>query len=103
MIENITVGEIITALTLIGVLGGGISYVYKPIKAFNEKNKLIEKEIEAVKEHQDNDNKRLNSLEADSKMTLRVLNEILEHLQTGNNSGGMQKVKKDLEKYIIER
>ena len=103
MLETITIGELAGALAVIVAVVGGISYITKPIKDYNEKNKALEKEIEAIKEHQDNDNKRLTTLEADSKMTLRVLNEILGHLQTGNNSGGMSKVKNDLEKYIIER
>lgn len=101
--ENITIGQIVTIGAFIMTAGGVIGYLLKPVKAYQEKTKQIDKEIEKIKEHQDNDNERLKTLERDSKMNLRVLNEILSHLQTNNNTNGMAKVKKDLEEYIIER
>ena len=103
MLENITISEWVGAFAVIMALGGGITYITKPIKDYNTKQKQIDEEIKLIKVHQDNDNKRLATLEADSKMTLRVLNEILGHLQTGNNTGGMSKAKAELERYIIDR
>ena len=103
MLESLTVGEIVGAISVIGVLIAGAGYITKPIKDYNEKYKEMQDEIKNIKLHQDNDNKRLATLESDSKMTLRVLNAILGHLQTGNNSGEMKDAKQALEKYIIER
>ena len=103
MLESLTVGEIVGAISVIGVLIAGVGYITKPIKDYNEKYKQMQDEIKNIKLHQDNDNKRLATLESDSKMTLRVLNAILGHLQTGNNSGEMKDAKQALEKYIIER
>lgn len=103
MLEGITIGEIVGAISVIGVLIAGIGYITKPIKDYNLEKRKIEDEIDNIKTHQDNDNKRLATLEADSKMTLQVLNAILGHLQTGNNTGGMAEAKKALENYIINR
>lgn len=103
MLENITIGEIVAALAIIVSCGSGIAYITKPLKEFTNKQRQIDEEIENIKSHQDNDNKRLATLEADSKMTLQVLNAILGHLQTGNNTGGMAEAKKALENYIINR
>lgn len=103
MLEGITIGEIVTAISVIGVLIAGVGYITKPLKEYTNKQRQIDDEIENIKSHQDNDNKRLATLEADSKMTLQVLNAILGHLQTGNNTGGMAEAKKALEKYIINR
>jgi response regulator of citrate/malate metabolism len=101
--DSLTVEQLLGYGTAIVAAGGVIGYLIKPFAAYMKKTKQIDKEIEAIKEHQDNDNKRLEVLERDSKMNLKVQNAILGHLQTGNNTGNMSKVKKELENYIIER
>lgn len=93
---DITLNQIITGGGIITGIIALITYLTKPVKEFSSR-------VEKLEEHSQNDNDRLKALEADSKMSLRVLNAILGHLQTGNNTGEMAKAKSDLENYIINK
>ena len=95
-IGSITLTELLAGGAIITSLVALFKNVSKPITEFTDR-------IEKLEAHQDADNKRLKVLEEDSKMTLKTLNAILGHLQTGNETKEMSKQKKELEEYIISR
>lgn len=65
----------------------------------------MEKEIEEIKEHLDNDNKRISSLEESSKLTLRGINALIEYDINGDNEdkAKLEAVKDDISNFLINR
>ena len=51
----------------------------------------------------DNDNKRLNSIEAVDKLILRALMAVLGHMEDGNHTGELKDRRTDIEQFLIER
>lgn len=103
--QNITIGEIATAVGFIVTLSGGIGaiigWILSPIKKQKDADALMDKRVEMVEEHLDNDNKRLNKLENDTKEILKCLNVMLSHMVNGNDIDKLKKRKAELEAYLI--
>lgn len=80
--------------------------VWTAIKNYREAKKPRDDEkarLEAVEEHLDNDNKRLNSLEESNRLMLRGMVQLLEHEIDGNHTELLKDVKDDIETYLINR
>ena len=92
--ENLTLGQIVTAIAIITGLAGGIGYFAKPIFE-------MLKRLHKVEEHQDSDLKRLNKLENDTKEILKCMNVMLSHMVDGNDIDKLKKRKAELEAYLI--
>ena len=102
-IENITIGQIIAIIVAVQVLGQGVSWFLTPYRKRQEKDKTIADRIKEAEEHLDNDNKRLNTLENDTKQILLSVYALLEHSIDGNNTTDLKKRQKEMNEYIIGR
>lgn len=102
-LENITIGEIGVALTVIVGIGGGLKYILAPIINYNLQQKSIEDRIKKNEQKLDNDNIRLNTLENDTKEILLSVNALLSHSINGNDTAKLLKRKEELDGYLISR
>lgn len=94
--ENITLGQIVGAIGLISAIVVAIKSALKPIQTF-------EKRIEAIEQHQNNDNKRLKVQEQDLKTILRTEIAILQHMIDGDHVDDCRKLLKEVQDYLIEK
>lgn len=76
--------------------------IYKKYKAPGVN---MEEEIQQIKEHLDNDNKRINALEESSKLTLRGINALIEFDISGESDDKqkLEAVKDDITDFLINR
>ena len=119
MQEQITI-NFSTILAICGIIvavGGAIVYIYKAIKTALKPFKDIKEEIEAVQKRCDEDAKKflyddrrirkleeaVEDLHNDTKAILSSVALLLQHAETGNNTGEMRKGRQELEKYLIKR
>ena len=101
--ENITLGQITAFFGIAMALGAGITWILKPVKAYNDRDKEIEERFKKIEEHQDNDNKRLAQLEKDTKQILLSVNVLLNHSIDNNHIDQLKRRKTELDAYLIER
>ena len=101
--NDITIEQIVAGLGIIIALGGGIKYILTPVIKYNEQQKGIELRFKKHDEKLDNDNKRLNTLENDTKQILLSVNALLSHSINGNDTAKLSQRKEELDKYMIER
>lgn len=108
MIENITLGQIAVVVAFIVGLFGGVKYLKKELKdAISE---MLKDEFRSVDEKLDKDNRRLNSLEEQTKFLYKAISlllqddlAILEHLRTNNSTGKMAEQEQKVQEFLIER
>lgn len=105
--EQITLGQLSGWITFVIVLVGGlgtmVGWFMKPIKNEHDKDKKIEERVKSVEEHLDNDNKRLNMLESDTKQILLSVNTLLSHSIDNNHTNELKQRKSELDEYLIKR
>lgn len=94
--EDLTLGQIVTAIAIITGLAGGIGYFAKPIFE-------MLKRLHKVEEHQDSDLKRLDQLESDNKELLKSVNVMLSHMINDNDKEKLIRRKAELDDYMIAR
>lgn len=94
--EQITLSEIVVGLGLIVALFGYVKTLTAPITEFK-------REVEAIKLHQDNDNKRLNTLEKDTRMILKATRTLVAHGVDSNHTGELKKMQDELDEYLINK
>ena len=108
MIENITIGQVAVVIAFIVGMYGGVKYLKKELKdAISE---MLKDEFRSVDEKLDKDNRRLNSLEEQTKFLYKAISlllqddlAILEHLRTDNNTGKMAEQEQKVQEFLIER
>ena len=89
-IESITLGQIALAVAFFFALGKGIDYlIAKSKKPFED----IEGKI----------GRRLDKIEQDNKMTLKVVYSLLQHEVTGDHANDMERLYTEISNYIIEK
>lgn len=101
--ENITLGQLGTGLAFLVALFGGLSYILKPVKNYQDKQQEVDERIKKIEEHQDNDNKKLNRLESDTKQILLSVNALLNHSIDNNHNDQLKERKQELDAYLIKR
>ena len=89
-IESITLSEIGALVAFVWALGKGLDWIYGKLK----------KPAEDV---EDKIGKRLDKIEADNKMTLKVVYSLLQHEVTGDHTNDMEKLYGEISTYIIEK
>ena len=94
--ENITIGYVVSAIGIIGILVGAIAKVVKPV--IN-----LDKRIETIETDRDNDAERLNKLENDTKEIMLSINVMLSHFVDGNNTAKLKERKQQMDEYLIKR
>lgn len=89
-IESITLGEVAVFVAFVWSLGKGLDWLYGKWKKPAED---IEGRIA----------KRLDKIEADNKMTLKVVYSLLQHEVTGDHATDMDRLYTEVSNYIIEK
>ena len=101
---------ILSICGLIIAIGGSVAYLNKLFRAINQPYKETRERLDKIEIYLDNDNKRIQELEAMIKQNTRAFNMsikndlvILRHLESDNNTGEMQETIKNLEEWLIDR
>lgn len=94
--ENITLGYVVSAIGIIGILLGAAMKIIKPVISLG-------KRIETIESNRDNDNERLNKLENDTKEIMLSINVMLSHFVDGNNTANLKARKQQMDEYLIKR
>ena len=102
-LENLTVGEIVAIFVVFKAFSEGIDWILKPFKKRADKDKSVEEKFNDVDKKLDNDNKRLNMLEDDTKQILLSVNELLQHSIDNNHTDALKQRKKEMDEYLIKR
>jgi hypothetical protein len=101
--QNWTLEQIAGALAFIVALGAGIKYILAPVIQYQSRQKSIDDKFEDIDGKLDNDNRRLLTLENDTKQILRAVNALLGHAMDNNHTGEVANAKKLLDEYLIGR
>lgn len=94
--ENLTVGQITVAMTTIVAFFTVLYKFISPVQDFARR-------VGKIEEHQDNDLKRLDRLEDDTKQILLSVNSLLSHSIDNNHSEQLKQRKKEMDEYLIRR
>lgn len=88
-IEGVTLEQVAMLVAFIVALAKGIDYI---VAMFKKPTTDLDEKI----------GKRLEKIEADNKMTLRVLFSLLQHDVTGDHVNDMSKLYDELQKYLLD-
>ena len=94
--ENITLGQILTAGGVVTGILALISYLTKPVKEFSGR-------VDKLERNQDKDLKRLNRFEDDINQILLSIQVLLKHGIDSNHTGELKEREQELNKYILNR
>lgn len=94
-------GAIVSVSAAVTVISKVIQKARAPEKSQNERISKLEKNVETINQHLDNDNKRLKNLEEGNRVTQQAILALLSHALNGNDVDSLQKAKSRLEDYLI--
>lgn len=94
--DNITIGEIVVLIAGVTAITGFITKLTSPFTDLKTR-------IEKIEQHQDNDNKRLEELEKDTKMILKATRVLVAHSVSNNNTGELKRVQEEIDNYLINK
>lgn len=112
--ENLTPGAILTAVLAAAsafvLIANAVEKIVKAVKAAkapnDQQNKRLDS-LEAWRAEVDrkllNDNARLANIESDNRVTQRALLALLDHGIDGNNTKQMQHAKEEIQDHLINR
>lgn len=95
-LENITIADILVLIAGVTTIVGFISKLTSPYSELKTR-------ITKIEQHQDSDNIRLKQVENDTKMILKATRVLVEHSYTNNATGKLEKIKLDLDDYLINK
>lgn len=90
MIENVTIGQVGMFVAFIVALVKGVDVIFAWFK-------------KPADDVADKIGKRLDKIEADNKMTLKVVYSLLQHEVTGDHTNDMDKLYTEVSNYIIDK
>lgn len=90
MIEGITLGQVAVIVAFVVALQKGFETI---IGWFRKPAENVESKLD----------KRLEKIEDDNKMTLKVLYSLLQHEVTGDHANDMDKLYKEMSNYLLEK
>ena len=90
MIENVTRGQVGVLVAFIVALVKGVDVIFAWFK-------------KPADDVEDKIGKRLDKIEADNKMTLKVVYSLLQHEVTGDHTNDMDKLYAEVSNYIIDK
>ena len=94
--ENITLGQVAIALAFIVSFFTALAKFIAPVQTFARR-------VDKIEEHQENDLKRLDRLEDDTKQILLSVNCLLSHSIDNNHDDQLKQRKKEMDEYLIKR
>ena len=102
-ITLVIMGGIITIFTVWEKIESRANKFKEPTSAIETRVSLIEQKMNEYEVRFKKDKERLDDIEEINKLTLRATLALLNHSLTGNNEEEMNGVKKDLEKFLINK
>ena len=102
-ITLVIMGAIITIFTIWEKVESRANKFREPTSAIETRVSLIEQKMNDYEIRFKRDKERLDDIEEINKLTLRATLALLNHSLTGNNEDEMNGVKKDLEKFLINK
>lgn len=102
-ITLVIMGAIITIFTIWEKVESRANKFREPTSAIETRVSLIEQKMTDYEIRFKRDKERLDDIEEINKLTLRATLALLNHSLTGNNEDEMNGVKKDLEKFLINK
>lgn len=102
-ITLVIMGAIITIFTIWEKVESRANKFREPTNAIETRVSLIEQKMNDYEIRFKRDKERLDDIEEINKLTLRATLALLNHSLTGNNEDEMNGVKKDLEKFLINK
>lgn len=96
-------GTITSVAAAVAVLSKAIKKAREPNTLQDERIARLEARADKVDGLLDNDNRRLQALETEGRITQRALLALLKHGINGNDTAAMEASMKEIEKYLIER
>ena len=99
----VIMGAIITIFTIWEKVESRANKIKEPTSAIETRVSLIEQKMDDYEIRFKKDKERLDDIEEINKLTLRATLALLNHSLTGNNEDEMNGVKKDLEKFLINK
>ena len=110
MVVTLSWASIAYVAGIIVALGSAWKVVLEAKKALNKPHEEMVKKFERYDDYLAKDKERIDDLETtlkilgkDNEIELKALRDIINHLRTDNNTGEMQKVEDDIDKYLISR
>ena len=107
---GVILGALLILAGAVNTIGSALEKIFKARRAAkapnDEQNSRLDILESRVNKHDlllDNDNNRLKAIEHSNRITQRALLGILEHSLDGNSIERMQKSRKELEDYLIEK
>lgn len=107
---TINVALLISVCGLIAAVGVAVTWIKKALSPVLKPLKEMQTSIEEVEKRTINDFNRLNEheqilkeIQADNKEILKSVLLLLDHAETGNNTGEVAKGRKELEQYLVNR
>lgn len=94
-------GAIVSVSAAIAVISKLIQKAKTPEKNQNDKIAILEKKVEVIDQHLDNDNKRLQKLEEGNRVTQQAILALLSNALNGSDVDSLQKAKERLEDYLL--
>lgn len=114
VVSNITLGQLYLSIIAISIvcntLGRILDSLFKlwtkakaPEAEQDRRISKAEEDIAEIRKMLNNDNGRLKEIEGSNRLTQRALLELLKHGIDGNNINEMQRVRSDIENYLINK
>lgn len=100
-INSITIGEIVTFISVVSVFVMAYSNIKKAVEKQTQPVKDFKEELEKIKQHQDNDNKRLMDMEKCNRLILRATRALLKEASIDNDKDGkLTLISNDIDTYL---
>ncbi|MDD6096550.1 MAG: hypothetical protein PUC20_03515 [Firmicutes bacterium] len=107
---TITLAMVLKACAVIGAVGAAVVYIIKLLQAIVKPISDMQATLEKHAEYLEKDKERLDKLEKEidgnkdaTNLILKSIMTMLAHMETGNSTKQMAKMRKDIEEYLIDR
>ena len=107
---TITLGLVLKVCAVIVTIGGALAYIAKWLSKLTQPITDMQITLERHAEYLERDKERLDKLEKEidgnkdaTNLILKSIMTMLAHMETGNSTKQMAKMRKDIEEYLIDR
>ena len=107
---TITLGLILKVCGVIVAIGGALAYIAKWLSKLTQPITDMQITLERHAEYLERDKERLDKLEKEidgnkdaTNLILKSIMTMLAHMETGNSTKQMAKMRKDIEEYLVDR
>ena len=84
-------------------IGGAFTFFEHIVEKASKRNQELDAQVEAHEQRLDRDHKRLNELESSSRLIMRGVMHLMSHEVDGNHTDQLEKVRNEMQDYLINR